>query len=159
MPIISLNKPLWYLPSLNIVSYIGQIQPHGDGYLSRNFKPTTAPTATLRTAVLPWPVWLGWLEHHPVNWKILGLIPTPGLQVWSPVRVCMRGNQSMFLSHIDVSLPLSPSLPLSLKSISMSSGEDKKKCLRKKNDSAFLQCGDCWEERGHTWRGSQIYWK
>ena len=32
----------------------------------------------------------------------------------------------MFLFHVDVSLPLSPSLPLSLKSISMSSGEDKK---------------------------------
>ena len=31
--------------------------------------------------------------------------PRPGLRVWPPVWACMRGNQSMFLSHIDVSLP------------------------------------------------------
>ena len=30
----------------------------------------------------------------------------PGLQVWSPVRVHKRGNQLIFLSHIDVSPPL-----------------------------------------------------
>ena len=46
-----------------------------------------------------------------------------GLGVWSPVGVHRRGNQSMFLSHIGVSLPLflspslSPSLALSLESI------------------------------------------
>ena len=40
----------------------------------------------------------------------------------------------MFLSHIDVSLPLSPFLPLSLKSKSMSLGENIeqiKKCYKK----------------------------
>ena len=31
----------------------------------------------------------------------------PGWQVWSPVRVCVRGNQSIFFSHTDVSLSLS----------------------------------------------------
>ena len=30
----------------------------------------------------------------------------PGLRVWSPVRVCARDNPQMFLSHMDVSLPL-----------------------------------------------------
>ena len=55
----------------------------------------------------------------------------PGLQVQSPVRAhavpgwkCTMGNQSMFLSHIDVSLPvLFPSL-LSINNEKMSSGED-----------------------------------
>ena len=37
----------------------------------------------------------------------------------------------MFLFHISVSLPLSPSLLLSLKSVSMFSGEDKKTNLKK----------------------------
>ena len=39
----------------------------------------------------------------------------PGLQAWSPVRVHVRGNRSMFLSHNDVSLPLFLSTLLSLK--------------------------------------------
>ena len=51
----------------------------------------------------------------------------PRLQVWSPVGARTRGNRSMFLSHIDVFLPLSFSLPSLLKSISMSSGEDFRK--------------------------------
>ena len=51
--------------------------------------------------------------------------PMPGMQVWSLYGMYVRGSRSMFLSHIDVSLPLSPSLPLSLNSVSMSSGEDK----------------------------------
>ena len=45
----------------------------------------------------------------------------PGLWVRSPLRVYMGGNQSMFLSHIDVSLSsslsLTLSLPLSLKAM------------------------------------------
>ena len=49
----------------------------------------------------------------------------PRLQVWSLVEIHTKGNQSMFLLHIDISLSLlSPPLPLSLKSISMASGED-----------------------------------
>ena len=51
----------------------------------------------------------------------------PGLRVWSPVGVCMRGNQSMLLS-LPPSLPTS--LLLSLKPISISSGEDKKQITR-----------------------------
>ena len=40
----------------------------------------------------------------------------PGLWVWSPVGVCMRGNQLMFVSHINVSLPIFlPPFPPSLK--------------------------------------------
>ena len=41
--------------------------------------------------------------------------PMLGLHVWSPVREGARGDRSTFLSHIGISLPLSPSLPLSLK--------------------------------------------
>ena len=48
----------------------------------------------------------------------------PRLQVWPLVGVCERGSPLMFLSPIDVSFP---SLPLSLKSVGMSSGEDPKK--------------------------------
>ena len=39
----------------------------------------------------------------------------PGLQVRSPIRVRTTGNWWVFLSHLDVSPSLSPSLPLSLK--------------------------------------------
>ena len=49
--------------------------------------------------------WLGWL----------GIIPrTKAVPVQSPVAAGTGGDQSMFLSHIDVSLSLSlsPSLPL-----------------------------------------------
>ena len=43
--------------------------------------------------------------------------PIPRLWVQSLVRAHMEGNWSMFLSHIDISFSLSPSLPVSLKSI------------------------------------------
>ena len=47
---------------------------------------------------------------HPSKQKVAHLIPNQhtwiGLQVQSMVRVHMTGNQSMFLFHIDVSLPL-----------------------------------------------------
>ena len=26
----------------------------------------------------PWPVWLSWLEHHPINQMAMGLIPSQG---------------------------------------------------------------------------------
>ena len=47
------------------------------------------------------------------------------LWIWSTILACMRGNRSMFPSRISVSLPLS------LKSISVSSGEDLKKKKKK----------------------------
>ena len=51
----------------------------------------------------------------------------PGLQVRSLVWARMRGNRLVLLSHINVFLLLSlPPFP-SLKSLSMSSGEDKSK--------------------------------
>ena len=82
----------------------------------------------------PWPVWLSWLEHCPINWTAAGSIPGQGtyprLQVWHRWWVAhTRSNQSMFLSRIDVSLPLSLPFPfpcLSLKSISTFLGQDKK---------------------------------
>ena len=58
-----------------------------------------------------------WVKCWPVNQKVIGLIPGqgtclggwPGSQ-WGSV----RGNQSMYLSHISVSLPLFlPPVPLS----------------------------------------------
>ena len=54
--------------------------------------------------------------HHPHKEKGHGFNSRsgnmPGLQAQSPVRELMRGNQSTFLSHIDVSvfLPSFPSL-------------------------------------------------
>ena len=51
---------------------------------------------------------------------------TERMQVQSPTGACARGNKLLFLSHMDISLPLSPALPLSLKSISMSLGKDTK---------------------------------
>ena len=51
-----------------------------------------------------------WIEYWPVNRKVAVSIPSQ-----STCLSCRSGNQSMYLSHIDVSLPPSPSLPLSLK--------------------------------------------
>ena len=83
----------------------------------------------------PWPVWLSWLEHHPINKRlqvqfpvgahawVAGLIPSQGTMILIPICACVGGNQLMLLSLIDVSL----SLPLSLKAMKkkMSSGEYK----------------------------------
>ena len=59
----------------------------------------------------PWPMWLGWLEHCPINRKVTGLIPwsghIPGLWVQSLVGACMGGNEWI---HVSPSFP--PSLPL-----------------------------------------------
>ena len=64
-----------------------------------------------------------WLSERFDSWS--GHIPR--LRAQSPVRACMRGNQLMFLSHTNVSFPLSlPPFP-SLQSVSMSSDEDKNK--------------------------------
>ena len=67
----------------------------------------------------------------------------PGWWIQSQAGACTRGSRMVFLSHINVSLPLSlshqcfspslsPSLPLTLKSISMSSGEDLKNAYEQK---------------------------
>ena len=70
-------------------------------------------------------VGVAWLERCLINQKVLGLIPCQGTCLWvrSPVGAHMRDHQSMVVSHIDVSL--SPPRPLSLKSISMFSSENK----------------------------------
>ena len=59
------------------------------------------------------------VERHPTRQKVSSLIPGQGTYAWVNGSVlagaCARGSQWMFLSHTNVSLPLSPSLPLSLK--------------------------------------------
>ena len=84
-----------------------------------------------RTSPQPWPAWLRWL----------GIIPhTERSRVWFPVRVrawvvgSVLGQVAYKRQTVDVSLShqcfspcLSPSLPLSLKSTSMSWGEDKRR--------------------------------
>ena len=71
---------------------------------------------------------VGWVSSHKPKDRGFNSQSgqTPGLLVWSPVGACTGGNQSMLLSHIDVSLShqcfspsLSPSLPLSRESIKM----------------------------------------
>ena len=75
--------------------------------------------------------WIRWLECHPIHQKLVGLIPgqgtgLAGLCVWPLVGACTGGDWPMFLSNINVSHSLSFSLPLSLKPINISSGEDLK---------------------------------
>ena len=64
----------------------------------------------------PRPVWLSWLEHRPVDWKVTGLILSysicPGYRFHSRLGQVQEGNQLMFLS-----LPLSPSFFLSLSTL------------------------------------------
>ena len=53
-------------------------------------------------------MWLSWLEHHPIDQKVMGL--TPGQGIYPSCRFdplpghVPEGNQSMFLSHISLSL-------------------------------------------------------
>ena len=64
--------------------------------------------------------WLSWLECRSVHQKVAGLIPAQGTYLgcrFVPQLGHMKGNWSMFLSHIDVCLsvfPPAPNLPLSL---------------------------------------------
>ena len=67
-----------------------------------------------------------WIERQPVNQKVTGLIPRA--HAWVSGEGCVRGNLSMFLSHIDVPLP--PSLLLSLKT--------NKENLLKKKEKMFM---------------------
>ena len=81
-------------------------------------------------------VWPSWLEHHPTNQNVMALIPVramPGLQVRSQLGCIQEAtNQcSLLLSP--------PSLSLSLKTISMSSGEDKNQIKRKLNIEAKFE--------------------
>ena len=56
-----------------------------------------------------------WVEHGPANWEVTGSI-AGGAHAWVAGQVPgwghARGRQSMFLLHVDVSLPLSPPSPL-----------------------------------------------
>ena len=51
--------------------------------------------------------------HHATQQKVAGSIPSQGTYLGSGFGLYERGNQSLFLSHMDVSkpffLPLSPS--------------------------------------------------
>ena len=57
----------------------------------------------------PWPVWLCWLGVIPQSNRSPARFPSghiPGLHVGSPSRLHLRDNWLMYLSHINVSLPL-----------------------------------------------------
>ena len=76
---------------------------------------------TFKNTPLLWPARLNCLgvipqsERSPVKFRTGH---APGLRVWFLVGVHTRGNQLMFLSHIDVSLPLFlPLFPFLLKNI------------------------------------------
>ena len=74
-------------------------------------------------------MWPSWLEHCPVNLKVMGLIPGQA-HAWVLCSVPSgSANNWCFSLPLSLSLSLSPSpsLPLSLKSMSMSLSEDKKK--------------------------------
>ena len=64
---------------------------------------------------VPWPMWLSWLEHHPINRKVMGSIPSQS--------TCLGCGFNLSLS---VSLSLSPH-HWPLESINISLGEDLKK--------------------------------
>ena len=69
--------------------------------ISSSFKPGHAVTGVAQ-----------WIEWQPANPKVASSIPG-GAHAWVtgqvPIWGCARGNQSMYFSHIDISLP--PFLP------------------------------------------------
>ena len=77
---------------------------------------------------MPWLVWLSWLENSPIDRRVVGSIPCQGWVsgVVPGPGVCERQLTEVSLSRWCFSSSLSPSLPLFLKSIGMSLGEDKK---------------------------------
>ena len=74
--------------------------------LTRTLRPNQSK-ARLKQLVSPDPCGLvGASSHKPKgHWSDAWLGHTLGLQVWSPVGACTRGNQLMFFLHMDVSLP------------------------------------------------------
>ena len=95
---------------------------------------------------MPWPVWLCWLEHHPVTkmlqvrflvrahaW-VAGLIPGPGAKVHNPQSGHVIAGSGMYgmqpvcasLLRLCLSLCLSLFPPLSKVNEKRSLGEDKK---------------------------------
>ena len=102
------------------------------------------------------PGWCGWswLEQRPANWKIARSILCRGTCLgckFSPQSGCvLRVHWSVFLSHIDVSPPPFSSLPLSLKSISMSLGDDLKK-NRKIFLVSLVETWDIFSYRKNIW--------
>ena len=99
-------------------------------YRKYHFPKYSFVTLILKLTHLSWPVWVSWLELHPVireshvwfpvraNAWVVGLVPDWDAFERQPIDVS--------LSHWSFSSSLSPFLPLSLKSVIMSSGEDKK---------------------------------
>ena len=87
---------------------------------------------------------LSWLEHHPVNQRVTGSILHQGTCVggrfgpWSSVY--WRQLIDVSLSHGCFSPSLSPCLSLSLESVSISLGEDKKDSVRYVKDLLQLLC-------------------
>ena len=58
-------------------------------------------------------MWLSWLEHRPIDQKLVGSIPRQGTHPgcgFRPVLACPGGSQSMFLSLPPPSLPPSDKL-------------------------------------------------
>ena len=88
----------------------------------RSYWYTHTHTHTHTHTFQPWPVWLNWLELHPINRTTGGFDfqsrHLPRLQVWSLVRAPYEATNRYF------SPSLSPSLLFSLKSMSTSSGEE-----------------------------------
>ena len=99
---MSFNKSFWKCLeikvigfwSIELVIFLKECQTH--------WLLSPLPKVT-EECIQPWPVWLSWLECRLVNWKVTGLIPTTNRSI-SPI--------------------LSPSLLLSLKSISMPLSKD-----------------------------------
>ena len=88
--------------------------------------------------------WLSWLECHPVHRKVAGSISSQstylGCRLGPWLERNTRGNWLMFLSHINVYLPLCLlPFPLSLKSIGMSSDKDKKERKSKKSGASIAK--------------------
>ena len=70
-----------------------------------------------------------WVRHYPANWKVIGLIPGQGTCLgfrFSPWLGLVQEAIDWCFSPTLLFLSLSPSLPLSLKSVGMSSGEDER---------------------------------
>ena len=80
--------------------------------LSRcDFSKVEGASSHLNLPVMPWPVWLSWMECHPINWEFAGLTPSqgtyPGCGLFPQLGCLQEATNQCFSLSLSLSLSLS----------------------------------------------------